>query len=137
MAEQKLAQKQNMPPEHVGVLAAGFILAVAGWAGMGYLVFNTLPLALPRWLFFMCLFMASAGTVLPFVRFLNVRFTRHTVPGRVILRQSIWVAMFVTASAWLLIPRLLNWISSFFLALSLIVIEIFLRLRERAHDDEV
>lgn len=126
-----------MPNDHVGVLIAGFILAVTGWLGIAYLIKQTLPTALPLWLFFACLFTASTGTALPFVRFLNVRFSRRNVPpGTVILRQSIWVAMFITGCAWLRIPRMLNWVTAFFLALSLLVIEIFLRLRERAHDDE-
>jgi hypothetical protein len=48
----------------------------------------------------------------------------------VILRQSIWVGLFVVACAWLQIPRVLNPLIAFFLALSLIVIEVFLRARE-------
>jgi hypothetical protein len=123
--------------DYIGVLIAGFILAVAGWAGLAYLILNTQPTALPRWLFFACLFIASTGTVMPFVRFLNARFWRSVPPsGTVILRQSMWVAMFITGCAWLRIPRMLNWITAFFLALSLIVIEIFLRLRERAQSDD-
>ncbi|MCZ7546304.1 MAG: hypothetical protein M5R40_23515 [Anaerolineae bacterium] len=48
-----------------------------------------------------------------------------------LLRQSMWVALFVTTCAWLQIPRLLNWLIAFLLALSLVAIEVFLRLRER------
>lgn len=135
--KENTSTKRPIPTDHVGVLIAGLITALIGWAGVAYLVTNALPQALPRWLFFLCLFMASAGTALPFVRFLNVRFTRRDAPSvssTVILRQSIWLAMFVTACAWLRIPRMLNWITAFFLALSLIVIEIFLRLRERANN---
>ncbi|MBN1287821.1 MAG: hypothetical protein JXB47_20650 [Anaerolineae bacterium] len=139
MAEKKNPPtKRTVPTDHAGILIAAFVSAAAGWAGIAYIVANTLPRAFPYWLFFVCLFMAAAGTALPFVRFLNVRFSRRdapSVPGNVILRQSIWVAMFITAAAWLRIPRMLNWITGFFLALSLIVIEIFLRLRERAHTD--
>ena len=75
------------------------------------------------------------GTVLPFVRFLNMRFTGEDSPppsGGVILRQSIWIGLFVVACAWLQIPRVLNPVIAFFLALSLIVIEVFLHVRERS-----
>ncbi len=117
------------------MLLAALILAAGGWGGIGFLVMNTPPLAFPLWLFFLCLFMAVSGTALPFVRFLNLRFSRRSetpMPTGVLLRQSMWVALFVTACAWLQIPRILNWVIAILLALSLTVIEIFLRLRERA-----
>ena len=136
MTEEEAAQpRRAIPPSHVGVLLAGLALALAGWAGIAFLVFNTLPSAFPYWLFFACLFMAVTGTALPFVRFLNARFARRRVadvPGGVLLRQSIWVAVFVTTCAWLQIPRLLNGVIMLVLAGSLAVIELFLHLRERA-----
>ena len=134
MAEENTPRKR-LTPDHVGVLVAALIVAMTGWTGMIYLVACTLPRAFPYWLFFVCLFMATTGTALPFVRFLNIRFSRRGVPpipGGVLLRQSIWVGLFATACAWLQIPRVLNWAIAFFLALSLVVIELFLRLRERA-----
>jgi len=121
------------PPDQSGVLLAAVIMAIAGWAGLWILVTTTIPTAFERWLFFVCLYLAVTGTVLPFVRFLNVRFLPDNAPpitGSVILRQSIWVGLFVAACAWLQIPRVLNPIIAFFLALSLIVIEVFLRIRE-------
>ena len=120
-------------PDHSGVLIAAALMMVVGWGGLWVLVTTAIPTAFPRWLFFVLLYLAVTGTVLPFVRFLNVRFTREgSIPpsGGVILRQSIWVGLFVAACAWLQIPRVLNPVLAFFLALSLIVIEVFLRLRE-------
>jgi hypothetical protein len=134
MAEEYTPRKR-LTLDHIGVLAAALIVAVTGWVGMACLVINTLPRAFPYWLFFVCLFMATTGTALPFVRFLNIRFSRRgapPVPGGVLLRQSIWVGLFITACAWLRIPRVLNGAIAFCLALSLVVIELFLRLRERA-----
>jgi len=119
-------------PDYVGITVAATLMAVAGWVGLWLLVTTTLPTAFPRWLFFVFLYLAVTGTVLPFVRFLNVRFTREGMPsGGVILRQSIWVGLFVVACAWLQIPRVLNPVIAFFLALSLIVIEVFLHVREQ------
>lgn len=123
------------PPDHVGVTIAAIIMAIVGWAALWLLVTRALPTAFERWLFFVFLYLAVTGTVLPFVRFLNMRFIREdaTPPsGGVILRQSIWIGLFVVACAWLQIPRVLNPVIAFFLALSLIVIEVFLRLREKA-----
>jgi hypothetical protein len=125
------------PPDHTGVLTASVILATVGWTGLWLLVTMTIPTAFERWVFFVMLYLAVTGTVLPFVRFLNVRFTGvDAVPpsGGVILRQSIWIGLFVVACAWLQIPRVLNPLIAFFLALSLIIIEFFLRIRERSQD---
>lgn len=121
-------------PDHTGVMLAAAFMAVAGWIGLWLLVTSTLPTAFPRWLFFVFLYLAVTGTVLPFVRFLNKRFSsEETVPSSsVILRQSIWVGLFAVACAWLQIPRVLTPVLALFLAISLMVIEFFLHLREQS-----
>ena len=115
-------------------MVAAAVMAAAGWIGLWLLVTTALPTAFPRWLFFVFLYLAVTGTVLPFVRFLNMRFAGEGNPfpsGSVILRQSVWIGLFVVACAWLQIPRVLNPVIAFFLALSLIVIEVFLHVREQ------
>ncbi|HML23791.1 MAG TPA: hypothetical protein PKD09_19200 [Aggregatilinea sp.] len=134
-----LISEDDASPDHRGVMAAALIMAAVGWIGLWILVTSTLPTSLPRWLFFVLLYVATTGTVLPFVRFLNIRFTREggTPPaGGVLLRQSIWVGLFVVACAWLQMPRVLNPVIAFFLALSLVLIEFFLRIRERSGDSD-
>jgi hypothetical protein len=130
MSEQKPSSSPVTPPDHAGVLIAAAIMSVAGWIGLWQLIITQIPTAFPRWLFFVLLYLAVTGTVLPFVRFLNLRFSAKVPSAAVILRQSIWVGLFVVACAWLQIPRVLNPLIAFFLALSLIVIEVFLRARE-------
>ncbi len=128
------SSRQQAPPDHRGVLIAAVLMMVIGWLGLYQLVTTTLPLAFPRWLFFMLLFMAATGTAIPFVRYLSIRFTRPPYPippGGVILRQGIWVGLYVVVCAWLQIPRVLNAVIAFFLALAFVVIEVWLRLRER------
>ncbi len=137
MADSFPKYRDRIPPDHVGVLIAALFMSVGGWLGLYQLVTHTLPRVGPRWAFFMLLFMAVTGTVLPFVRYLNVRFTPIHVelpPGGVLVRQSIWVGLFVVTCAWLQIPRVLTLPIAFFLALAFIVIEIFLRSREIAHE---
>lgn len=130
---------ERIPPDHRGVLAAGLLMMVIGWLGLYQLVTTSLPrIGGPLWLFFLLLHLAVTGTVMPFVRYLNVRFTPVDAalpPGGVIVRQSIWVGLFVVACAWLQIPRALSWPVAFFLALVFIVLEIFLRSRELAADE--
>jgi hypothetical protein len=123
----------KMPPDHMGVLIAGVFFMLVGWAGLFQLVTTTLPRVGQRWIFFLLLQIAVTGTVLPFVRYLNVRFTPVTSdlpPGGVLVRQAIWFGLFVMTCAWLQIPRILNLPIAFFLALVFIVIEVFLRSRE-------
>jgi len=100
------------------------------------LISTTNPLAFARWLFFILLYIAATGTALPFIWILNRRFTRELVTGGVMLRESMWVGLFIVTSAWLQLTRTLNTATGFFLAVSLIAIEVFLRLRERPRDDE-
>jgi len=123
----------HTPADHAGVLVAAVVMAATGWIGLWYLVTTSLPTAFPRWLFFVFLYLGVTGTALPFVRFLNIRFSREDAPlppSGAILRQSILIGLFVVACAWLQIPRVLNPVIAFFLALSLIVIEVFLHVRE-------
>jgi hypothetical protein len=142
MSDYRDSTPSGVPPDHAGIMTAATLMVVTGWLGLWLLVTTALPTAFPRWLFFVFMYLAVTGTVLPFVRFLNIRFSRdrHTLPSSgVILRQSIWIGLFVVACAWLQIPRVLNTVIAFFLALSLIVIEVFLRIREqeqRLNDDD-
>jgi len=129
----RIQSPDKIPPDHVGVLVAGVAMMLIGWAGLYQLVTTTLPRVGQRWLFFLLLQLAVTGTVLPFVRYLNVRFTpleADLPPGGVLVRQSIWVGLFVVLCAWLQMPRVLNLPIAFFLALVFTGIESFLRSRE-------
>jgi hypothetical protein len=126
---------ERIRTEHISVMVAAVLMTVGGWSGLVYLFINTLPTVVNRWIFFALFYVALSGTSLPFIRYLNKRFARSgvpPVPGMVLVRQSCWVGLFGTACAWLRIPRVLSWSVAFFLALALVMIEIFLRLRERA-----
>jgi hypothetical protein len=120
-------------PDHTGVLFAAFVLMCVGWGGLYVLVTQTLPRVGERWQFFLLLHVAVAATALPFVRYLNLRFTpitRLPPPGGVLVRQSVWIGLFVVTCAWLQIPRVLTPAVAFFVGLALVVIEVFLRARE-------
>jgi hypothetical protein len=130
-------QSYKMPPDHIGVMIAALVMMAGGWLGLYNLVTTSLPRVGQRWLFFVLLHIAVTGTVLPFVRFLNARFTPATQPlppGGVLVRQSVWIGLFVVTCAWLQIPRVLNPPTAVIVALVFLVIEVFLRNREIASE---
>lgn len=134
-----MSQNQKIPPDHIGVMIAAVLMFLIGWGGLYALITTQLPRVGPRWFFFVLLQMAITGTVLPFVRYLNVRFTPYDVPlppGGVLVRQSVWIGLFVVTCAWLQIPRVLNLPIAFFVAMAFIIIEVFLRAREIAQERE-
>jgi hypothetical protein len=114
-------------------MIAAAVLAAIGWLGLLLLMNATLPTIGPRWLFFFLLTQATTGTVLPFVWFLRRRFSAgEPMPVGVLLREALWIGLYVSACAWLQINRGLTLTVALFLALGLIVIEAFLRRVERS-----
>ena len=134
-----MKQQSKLPPDHIGAMIAGILMIITGWGGLYVLVTTELPRVGPRWIFFVLLQIAVTGTVLPFVRYLNVRFTPVHLPvppGGIVVRQSVWIGLFVVTCAWLQIPRVLNLPIAFFVAMAFVIIEVFLRSREIAQDRE-
>lgn len=127
----------STPRDHSGMLIASLIMAVISWLGLYHLITTERPLVGQRFIFFLLLLIGIASTVIPFVRYLNMRFipvTRPLPPSGVIVRQGVWVGLFVVICAWLQMLRGLTIPIAVFLGLALIVIEIFLRTRENAHE---
>jgi len=122
------------PPQRfpLSLFITGLVLAAAGWLGVVYLATQTLPTVGPRWLFFVVWLIALTGTAIPFVHYLNKRFTRIMPPDSVMIRQALWVGIFGASCAWLQLGRALNWASALLLAAALIAIEGFLILRDRS-----
>ena len=124
-------------PDHTGMMIAAVGMIIVGWGGLYTLVTTQIPRVGQRWLFFVLLHIAVAGTVMPVLRYINVRLTpvkRDVPPSGVIVRQSVWFGLFVVTCAWLQIPRVLTVPIMFFLGLAFVVIEIFLRSREIPHE---
>jgi len=109
------------------------ILAVIGWGGAAAVIFLTLPFLLPRWIFFFSLFLALAGTALPFVWYLNRRFTAERFPSEgVLLREALEAASLGVFLVWLQAGRMftafLGW--AFFGAF--LAVELLLRVYENS-----
>ena len=125
---------QKSPPDHIGLLVAAVFMMLIGWGGLYQLITTTLPrIGGELWLFFALLQIAVTGLAIPFVRFLNIQVKKADQPippSGVIVRQSVWIGLFVVICAWLQIPRALSLPAIFFVALVFVAIEIFLRSRE-------
>ncbi len=127
------AQLDKTPPDHTGMMIAAVLMIATGWGGLYLLVTTQLPSVGQRWIFFILLHVAIAGTMIPVLRYVNVRITpitRAVPPSGVIVRQAVWFGMYTVACAWLQLLRALTVPILFFLALAFVVIEIFLRSRE-------
>ena len=125
-------EEQKFPP-FFPILATGLVIAAIGWLGLAYTILMLDPELLPRWLFFFLLFLGLCGTALPLVAFLNRRFASHPPAGEgVLIRQSAWVGIYGSLLAWLQQGRILNTALILFLAIGFILIEVLLRLGERA-----
>ncbi|MCY3780086.1 MAG: hypothetical protein OXG78_07250 [Chloroflexi bacterium] len=129
---------ENPAGEQRGVLLASLIMFVGGWAGLAYLVSTTRPrIGGEIWLFFILLQIAVTGTAIPFVRWISQRLApaRGDTPlTGVVVRRSVWVGIIVVTCAWLMIPRYLSLPIVFILVLLFLVVEVFLRNRETAHE---
>jgi len=131
MIRNPLEQQQN--PQVKDFLLAAEILVGTGWIGLFLVIFLTLPTVGPRWLFFFFSVLAVTGMALPGVAFLNVRFpSKPPISPKVVVRQAIWVGIYVPTLAWLQIGRVLTPAMALLLAGGFIMIELLLRLRERS-----
>ncbi len=120
-------------PPFFPILISGVLIGILGAAGVGYIIVFTDPDLGYRWLLFFFITLALSGLGLPFVGFLNRRFASIPPAGEgVILRQSIWVGLYGCLLVWLQQGRILNAVIAFFLAVGLCLVEIFLRMGERA-----
>lgn len=125
----------NPAPSARHYLLSGLFLMLVGWGGLALMifVFGVPPLVWARWGFFAMWFTALAGTALPIVYFLNLRFpTEPPVEPNAIVRQAMWAGVYGATIAWLQLGHLATlwvWIG---LAAGLVAIESVIRSRERA-----
>jgi len=114
-------------------MAASILLALLGWGGFLAIIVYTSPTGGTRWGFFFTAMLAITGTLMPFIAFLNRRFPSTPPPTpSVIVRQAIWVSVYLLTLAWLRIGRVLTPSIALLLGLGLILIEWLLRLREKS-----
>lgn len=114
-------------------IPAAVLLMLLGWIGFLAVINLTEPSGGTRWLFFFFAVLALTGTALPGVAFLNRRFPSIPAPApMVVIRQAVWVGIYLPTITWLQIGRVLTPSLALLLALGLLLIEGLLRMRERS-----
>jgi hypothetical protein len=128
------AMEAKIPPVRVRTyFPAALILMALGFGGLYLVTQSALPSGGTRWLLFFFAVLGCTGLALPGVAFLNRRFPSTPPPTQaVIVRQAIWVGIYVPILLWLRIPRMITVSLAILLAAGLILIEWLLRLRERS-----
>jgi hypothetical protein len=113
-----------------------FLIALASWAGLAYLVLNYVPDSWTLGLGLSLVFVGVAGTVMPPVHFLNYRFARtldddgHAGSDRwSVYRQSGMLGLLAALCCWFQLMRVLNWIIVMLLVGVIVLIEVFFRSR--------
>jgi len=124
---------EEIVPSFKRVLLTGIIITVIGWAGLVALIQLTTPTLGPRWLFFFLLYLAISGIALPIVAFLNIRFpSTPPIETQGIVRQASWFGVYACILAWLQLGRVMTSFLGIAIAIGFILIEMFIRLRERS-----
>ena len=124
--------------EQRGILLASLLLFIGGWGGLAYLVVSARPrIGAEIWLFFILLQIAVTGTAIPLVLLSSQLLSSKNAPypqTGVVVRRSVWAGIVVVICAWLMIPRYLSLPAFVVVLLLFVVLEVFLRYRELAHD---
>ncbi len=114
------------------IFLTSLILAALGLGGLAFIFFTLEPTLGPRWLFFFFLTLAGTGLGLPFVYILQRRIARQYVPAKVLIREALLIGIFADVLAWLQIGRIASELVVLLLAGGLVLVEIFLRMAEKA-----
>lgn len=115
------------------ILPFAVMTGFPGWGGLIYLMTQTKPSLGNRWLFFCAIVVAITGTAAPAVALLNRLFSGQTpVRFSMIVRESLWVGIFVAALVWLNKGQVISLGLVLVLAVGFILAEFLLRMRARS-----
>ena len=97
-----------------------------------FIFFNTQPFLGPRWLLFFFISLVSCGLSLPIITILQLRFSKKNLSEGVLLRESILCAVYIDLLLWLQLGRVLTDFIILLLGVGFVMLEIFLRISEKA-----
>lgn len=133
LPKEKSSAPTNPPLSVSAYLPASLLMMAAGFGGLIFLVAGLPPTVGARWLFFFLGVVGVSGAALLAAAYLNRRFPSLPPPTHgVILRQALWVGIYVPTLAWLQVGRVLSVALALLLLLGFVIIELLLRLRERS-----
>jgi drug/metabolite transporter (DMT)-like permease len=118
------------------LIIVAIALAVIGWAGLAYLVNNIHPNVPGQAAFLVLWTVALIGTCFPGLLALHRRFRGEPSPWTV-WRQSAWIGLLGSFSAWLQMNRVLNMATAAIVAGVFVVLEVISswRARQETPDD--
>lgn len=122
-----------MSPPTRTYLPTAILLSFTGLFGLVYLIIYTLPTPGPRWLFFFFCVLGTTGIFLPLMAFINLRFpTKPPASRAVVVREASLVGIYFATLSWLQLGRVLTLGLGLLIAAGLILVELFIRLREKS-----
>ncbi len=114
------------------VLPVGLMLTAIGGVGLGFIFLNTQPFVGPRWLLFFFITLLACGLSLPIITMAQIRFSKKNLTEGVLLRGSILFAAYIDLLLWLQLGRVLTNFIIILLGTGFVLLEIFLRISEKA-----
>lgn len=109
------------------------ILTAAGGGGLLIMMSTVDPLLGYRMSFFFLVVLLFAGLALPLSVLLNLRFPSSPPVGpNVVVRQALWVGVYVATLAWLYVGRVFGVSLAVIFFIGFTAIELFWRLWERS-----
>ena len=114
------------------VLPVGLILTAAGGAGLLLVLFHMQHFLGPRWLLFFFVSLLACGVSLPIITMIQLRFSKKNLTEGVLLRETILFSAYVDLLLWLQLGRVLSNLIMLLLGMGFVLLEIFLRISERA-----
>ncbi len=110
----------------------GLILSAIGATGLVFVFLNTQPFIGPRWLLFFFVSVLACGISLPIFTMVQNRFSKNKLSEGVLVRESILFAIYLDLLLWLQLGRVLTNAVILLLGIGFILLEIFLRMSEKA-----
>jgi len=114
------------------VFPAAFILILVGGGGLTFIFLNTQPFLGPRWLLFFFTSLLTCGLSLPVFTILQKRFSKKGFSESILVREILLFAIYIDLLLWLQLGRALNDVVLILLGVGFILLEVFLRISEKA-----
>jgi len=114
------------------ILISSVFLTILGGGGLAFIFIFYEPTLGPRWMFFFFLTIIGAGIALPISYLIQRRFANQVILSKVLIREAIFFGVFLALIAWLQLGRILTNLIIILISIGFILIEMLLRMAEKA-----